>query len=235
MSSISEQQVKAKKSKKASLPKRHEREAMRSESGFKYGLGTHPERQADGEAEAVLSQGLLAHVGFIDEGLPYVIPMSYQYMAEDKAVYLHGALQSRALKLLGQGQPACLEVTLLEGLVYSKAAMFHSMNYRSVLAFGKGEEVRDRDQKQRVFDAMIARMYEGRAVGQDYDAAPDEHLEITRVVKIPIEAISTKQRQGGPNGPDDRRESHPGTAGVAPIEDKPQPPAGCPFHQGAKA
>ncbi|MEZ0368565.1 MAG: pyridoxamine 5'-phosphate oxidase family protein [Candidatus Sericytochromatia bacterium] len=196
-----------------------------SESKFKSRIERHPERRSDEQALAILAQGLMAHVGFVDEGLPYVIPMSYHFdPAEPEALYLHGSPHSRVLKLLAQGASACAEVTLLEGLVYSRAAMFHSMNYRSVLAFGHSEEVTDAEIKQKMFNAMIARYFEGRTPGQDYQEAPDKHLEQTLVVKLKIESISAKQREGGPNGPEDRKADAAGTAGVAPV------PEGCPFH-----
>lgn len=193
-----------------------------TEIGFKTTIERHPERKADAEAENVLKEGLVAHVGFVDGGLPYVIPMSYEYVSETESIYLHGSLHSRALKLLADGAPVCIEITLLEGLVYSKAAMFHSMNYRSVLAFGKGEQVTDKAELQQLFAQMISRYFEGRKAGEDYVEAPDKHLEQTLVVKVKLEKVSAKQRQGGPNGPKDKKPEALGSAGVKPV--------GCPFH-----
>ncbi len=193
-------------------------------SMFKTKIERHPERAATQEAIEILKEGLVAHVGFIDEGLPYVIPMSYEYDAELEAVYLHGSLHSRALKLIAAGAPVCLEITLLEGLVYSKAAMFHSMNYRSALAFGHGQQVTAHDEMQRVFAQMISRYFEGRQPGIDYLEAPAKHLDQTLFVKVQIDKLSAKQRQGGPNGPKDRKPDAIGSAGVVTM------PRGCPFH-----
>lgn len=199
-------------------------------ASFATGIERHPERRLEeDQAREILVQGLVAHVGFVDQGLPYVIPMSYHYdAAEPLGLYLHGSLQSRALRLLATGVPACAEVTLLEGLVYSKAAMFHSLNYRSVLAFGKGAEITDSDHKQTIFTAMIARYFAGRAPGTDYVAAPEPHLDITLLVRLQIEALSAKGRAGGPKGPKDGRAAAAGSAGVADV------PKGCPWHAQAE-
>lgn len=195
---------------------------------FKTKIERHPERQISSEAQSILQQGLLAHVGFIDDGLPYVIPMSYHY-AED-SIYLHGSLHSRALQLIGAGAPTCIEISLLDGLVYSREAMFHSMNYRSVMAFGKGQMIEDPEYKQEIFNAMIPRYFEGRTAGQDYQEAPQKHLEQTLLVKIQLEAVSAKAREGGPNAPQDKlaaklgQDQIKGSSGIAPV------PQACPFH-----
>lgn len=196
------------------------------ENDYKIKIERHPERKGDDtQAQEVLAQGLVAHVGFIEQGLPYVIPMSYHYdPGEPLALYLHGSPHSRALLLLATGAPACIEVTLLEGLVYSKAAMFHSMNYSSVLAFGTGVEITDQAHKQEIFNAMIARYFAGRTPGEDYIEAPDKHLDATLLVKIRIEGMSAKARAGGPKAPEDSKPEVPGSFGVAPV------PKGCPFH-----
>lgn len=190
----------------------------------KHQLKRHPERRVDEAAEGILAQGLVAHVGFVDAGWPYVIPMSYQYT--DQSIYLHGSQQSRALKLLAAGAPACLEITLLDGLVYSRTAMFHSMNYQSVIAFGQGTEVLDPAEKNQVFDAMISRYFDGRSAGADYAQAPPKHLKETLMVRIQIERFSAKQRQGGANGPTDKDPEALGSSGVITISSQ---AGGCPF------
>jgi len=42
-------------------------------------LQRHPERAVPEEAQAILAAGLVAHVGFVERGQPYVIPMAYHY------------------------------------------------------------------------------------------------------------------------------------------------------------
>ena len=129
-------------------------------------IRNHPERAVPEQSAEILSQGVVAHVGFVEDGLPYVIPLSYHYdMDAPGKIYLHGSIRSRAMEVLASGAPVCVTVTLT-GLVYSRKAMNHSMNYRSVVLFGKGREVTDADEKFSLFDAMVQRYFPGRYGGE---------------------------------------------------------------------
>lgn len=175
----------------------------------------HPERAVPQLAEEFLSQGYVAHVGFEQDGRPYVIPMLYQYeVNRPDRLYLHGGLSSRMIQHLASGVAVCATVTELDGLVYSRDARYHSANYRSVMCFGRGRLVEDDQLKQSVFTAMTSRYFAGRTAGSDYAIAPKAHLDATPVVEIVIEEMSAKMREGGPKGPHDADEGVFGTCGV---------------------
>ncbi|PWT92441.1 MAG: pyridoxamine 5'-phosphate oxidase family protein, partial [Acidobacteria bacterium] len=75
----------------------------------------HPERSVTEEAPAIFSEGLVAHVGFCENGQPFVIPMTYHYNSADpKNLYLHGSPASRAMRILSEGVPVCVTVTTLQ-------------------------------------------------------------------------------------------------------------------------
>jgi uncharacterized protein len=178
----------------------------------------HPERAVPQRAEEILASGYVAHVGFEQDGRPYVIPMLYQYAADrPDRLYLHGGLSSRMIRHLASGVPVCATVTELDGLVYSRDARYHSANYRCVMCFGRGRLVDDDDLKQSVFMAMTSRYFPGRTAGSDYAIAPKSHLDATPVVEIVIEEMSAKMRESGPKGPRDADESAPGTCGVVEL------------------
>lgn len=178
-------------------------------------IKSHPEREATEEYQEILMEGLIAHTGFSIDGIPYIIPMSYDYdKNQPDRIILHGSQKSRVLNHLEEGNPVCIEVTLLEGLVYSKTAMFHSMNYRSVICFGKSRLITDNTEKQKIFARMIKRYFPGRTENQDYQAPPVGHLEATKVIEVIIESFSAKARKGDPRGPNDFNEDILGTAGV---------------------
>ncbi len=121
-------------------------------------IWNHPERAVPEETAQILSDGMVAHVGFIQEDMPYVIPLSYHYdQNTPEALYLHGSVRSRAMKLLATGATVCVTVTLTDGLVYSRKAMTHSMNYRSAVVFGTAREVTDDSDKSEIFDDMVQR------------------------------------------------------------------------------
>ena len=86
----------------------------------------HPERVVPDETSEILAQGMVAHLGFIQDDTPYVIPFTYHYDdAMPDSIYLHGSIRSRALKHLSTGASVCITVTLTDGLVYSRKAMNH--------------------------------------------------------------------------------------------------------------
>lgn len=177
-------------------------------------IRTHPERSAPEEAPAILAAGLVAHVGFTVDGVPYVIPMSYHYdPGEPRRLYLHGWSGGRLIGLLAAGGPVCVTVTLVDGLVYSRDAKHHTVNYRSVLCFARRAETGEGDRGE-ILEAMIARYFPGRTPGRDYQSASPAQLEGTGFVALDIEEWSAKVRRDGPNGPRDGDPTAPGTAGV---------------------
>lgn len=174
----------------------------------------HPERalQVPADAEAILEQALVAHVGIVDDGYPVVIPMTFLY--QDGSIFLHGAPGSRLVKTLAAGAPVCIEATLVDALIASKTAESHSVNYRSVVCFGRGAIVRDRERRRTILEAMIGRYFPGRAAGQDYAHITEREDKSTRVVEIRIEEMSAKGRSGGPRGAFDDDPTTPGSAGI---------------------
>jgi len=183
-------------------------------------IRNHPERAVPEQASEILAQGIVAHVGFVEDGMPYVIPLSYHYDKNaPESIYLHGSIRSRAMKALASGAPVCITVTLTDGLVYSRKAMNHSMNYRSVVLFGQGREVTDEDEKFGLFDSMVQRYFPGRTVGSDYNTPPPADLGVTALVEVAIEEWNGKRRLGPPTGPDDDDPDALGSAGVVELRE----------------
>ena len=109
---------------------------------------------------AILDEALVCHVGFVDAGQPYVIPMNYARMGN--RLVLHLSHNSRLYKLAADGADLCVTVTLLDGLVFAKSATHHSVNYRSVVIVGRGCAVRDDDEKMRALRALVNHAFPGR-------------------------------------------------------------------------
>jgi nitroimidazol reductase NimA-like FMN-containing flavoprotein (pyridoxamine 5'-phosphate oxidase superfamily) len=152
--------------------------------------GTHDRAVVD----EVLDEGLLCHVGVLDDGCPVVTPMTYARVGD--VVYVHGAPANRTLRRLAEGSPACLTVTLLDGLVLARSAFHHSMNYRSVMLFGTGAEVTEPDEKLAASVALLEHLAPGR--GGDARLPDDGELRATLVVRFPIDEGAAKVRTGGP-------------------------------------
>ena len=186
-------------------------------------IAIHAERSAPSEVTQILAAGLVAHVGFAVDGQPYVIPMTYHFDPDDPTrLYLHGAHRSRLMQHLDAGEPVCVEVTLVDGLVYSRTALYHSLNYRSAVVFARAVPAASRPPavvQRALLEAMIGRYYPGRVPGRDYEPIPDTHLAATIFLPLDIEEWSAKVRRGGPKGPRDDDATAPGSAGVLPVAD----------------
>jgi len=129
--------------------------------------------------DAILDEGLICHVGFVADGLPYVIPMGYA-RAGDK-VYIHGSTASRLLTSLAGGVDVCLAVTLVDGLVLARSAFNHSMNYRSVVALGKAALVDAPEEKFEALRAFTEKILPGRWSDAVADALADPSVDIVFV------------------------------------------------------
>lgn len=156
----------------------------------------HPERAHYDRAtiHAILDAGKVCHVGVVIDGQPMVIPMGYG--RDGERLLLHGGRGSRLMQLLGAGAPVCVTVTHLDGLVLARSAMHHSMNYRSVVAVGRGEAITDPVAKRAALDTVIEHLTPGRgAVVRAPDAA---EVDATAVVAISLDQASAKVRSGPP-------------------------------------
>lgn len=156
----------------------------------------HPERAVYDRdfIHAILDEGLVCHLGFVDQGAPVVIPAMYARAGEN--LYLHGAPASRLLGTLASGAQVSLAVTLLDGLVLARSAFHHSMNFRSAVVFGRAVEVTDPAEKQLAFEALVEHVAGGR--WGDVRRPNAKELGATRVLRLGLDEASAKVRLGGP-------------------------------------
>jgi uncharacterized protein len=174
----------------------------------------YPERGVYDRAviDSILDEGLICHVGFLDDGQPVVIPTLYARIADD--VYIHGSAASRMLRRLETGADVCLTVTLIDGLVLARAAFHHPVNYRSVVVFGRARVVTNPAEKSRALEAFTEQIVPGRWA--DIRPPIPRELKATTVLALPIDESSAKVRSGPPS--DDAADyRRPTWAGVLPL------------------
>ena len=173
--------------------------------------------------DQVLDEGIVAHVGFVHEGSPFVIPMGYA--RDGDRLLLHGSSASRLMRLLAAGTEAAVTVTLLDALVLARSYFHHSMNYRSVVVLGRTTAVSEENEKRRALDVLLSRLVPGR----HGDARPTNDLELkaTLVASIPIQEATAKLRTGPP-ADDDEDLALPYWAGLFPVNTTFGPPAPAP-------
>src|ERR1044071_6801558 len=109
---------------------------------------------------AFLDEAFICHVGFVVDGKPVVIPTGYARAGDQ--LYIHGSQASRMLRTLKTGVDVCVSVTLVDGLVLARSAFNHSMNYRSVVVFGKAKAVEEPEAKLAALKALSDHIIPGR-------------------------------------------------------------------------
>jgi uncharacterized protein len=145
-------------------------------------------------AYAILDEGLVAHVGLATDDGVMVLPMTYARVGD--RLYLHGAVASRWLASFREGRAVSVCVTLLDGLVLARSAFSHSMNYRSVVAFGDAVAVSDPDEKMQAFNAFLDHMLPGR--WEDTRQPNRKEVAATTVLALTLDEASVKVRSGPP-------------------------------------
>lgn len=141
----------------------------------------------------IIDEALICHVGFTIDCEPYVVPTAIARVGND--IYIHGSRVSRMLKHLVQGEPACIVVTHLDGLVLARSGFHHSMNYRSVVVYGNGVPVTGPD-KRNILDTFVDRLVPGRLA--DVRPINRKELAATTVIKFELNEVSAKIRSGPP-------------------------------------
>lgn len=141
----------------------------------------------------IIDEALICHVGFTIDCEPYVIPTAIARLEDD--IYIHGSRVSRMLKHLATGEPACIVITHLDGLVLARSGFHHSMNYRSVVVYGNGLSVTGSD-KRNILDTFVERLVPGRLA--DIRPINRKELAATTVIKYELNEVSAKIRSGPP-------------------------------------
>lgn len=173
-----------------------------------------PDR-ADYESDtiaAIVDATLLCTVAFQMDGAVHAIPTLHWRQGEH--LYIHGAKASRMLKALERGE-ACVTIAQADGLVLARSALHHSMNYQSVVIYGRFEVVTDPDYKVHSLKAFIDGLYPGR--WQTLRPISDKELNATTVLRIPLTEASAKVRAAGVKD-DDEDLGWPVWAGVIPLQ-----------------
>jgi uncharacterized protein len=163
--------------------------------------------------KAILDEALIVHVAWVDDdGSPRQIPTLHARVGD--TLYVHGSRASQTMRALRGGAEVCITATIVDGLVLARSLFHHSMNYRSVVVYGRAREVTDRAE----FDAMARALADHVAPGRGAEARlPNEdEFRQTMILAVPIDEASAKIRTGPPND-DDVDLGLPVWAGTLPL------------------
>ena len=167
----------------------------------------------------IMDSSFSCHIGFVLDGEPVVIPTIYGRKRDQ--LFFHGATTSRMLRVMKEGFRISLAVTILDGIVLARSAFHHSINYRSVVLFGKANEVIGENNKLEALKVISDQVAPGR--WEEVRQPNKKELKATSVYSMPIEEGSAKVRTGPPI--DDREDYELDVwAGIVPLKIKAEDP-----------
>jgi nitroimidazol reductase NimA-like FMN-containing flavoprotein (pyridoxamine 5'-phosphate oxidase superfamily) len=174
-------------------------------------VNRHRERAATDRAalDDVLDSGLICHLGVLFDGAPVVLPTGYG--RDGDTLYLHGSTGSRSMAV----GPVCVTVTIVDGIVYARSVMHHSMNYRSACVLGTTRLVDDPEEKLRGLEVVTEHLAPG---SWDHARLPNKkELAATVVLALDLTEASVKIRNAPPSDEDFDVEANTAWAGVLPL------------------
>ena len=174
--------------------------------------------------DAILDEALLCHVGFVAAHGPVVIPTTFARIGD--RIFLHGSSANHMLRTIAAGLDVCVAVSLLDELVLARTAFHHSVNYRSVVLFGRATSIEDTDEKLAALATLVDRIAPNRSRACRPPNAKE--LAATLVVAVPIAEASAKTRTGPPLPDDGEDADLPYWAGTIPLVTSRGTPASAP-------
>ncbi|RBQ14676.1 pyridoxamine 5'-phosphate oxidase family protein [Spongiactinospora rosea] len=184
-----------------------------------------PERghYARSDIHEVLDAAIVAHVAFIEAGRPYCMPFLHVRVGE--TLYIHGSTGSRALRILQDGAPACVTITMVDGLVLARSVFEHSANYRSAVLLGRFTPV-PAEECDAALKAFTNRLVPGRWA--EVRRPSPKELAATSLLALTIDEASVKVRTGPPSDGDSSDATDDVWAGVLPMTTRLEPPEPAP-------
>jgi len=138
----------------------------------------------------LLDKDSVCTIGFVHNGIPVVIPTIYG--RHENKLYFHGASTSRMITNLEKGFEVCICVHRVTGLVLANSAFHHSMNYESVVVFGKAKKVEDETEKMFGLKVVSDQVLPGR--WDEVRLPSAKEMKATTLLELPINEASAKVR-----------------------------------------
>jgi hypothetical protein len=142
----------------------------------------------------IIDESFICHIGFVVNNQPFVIPTCYG--RENNKIFFHGAKGSRMLKTIKAGTEICVTIFIVDGIVLARSAFNHTINYRSIMIFGKACEINDPLDKTNALKIITEHIIKGR--WNNVRKPTDKELNATSLLSLEINEASAKVRTGPP-------------------------------------
>ncbi|HEX4260134.1 MAG TPA: pyridoxamine 5'-phosphate oxidase family protein [Acetobacteraceae bacterium] len=144
---------------------------------------------------AILDSAMLCHVAYVIDGQPYATPTAF--WREGGRILWHASSAARSIRAQKDGIPVCVTVAHMDAIVLARCGFNHSINYRSVMAFGRARAIEATADKLRAMDNFIDRFFPGRSASIRPPTA--QEIKATTLVEMEIETAVAKIRDLPPH------------------------------------
>ena len=124
-----------------------------------------------------------------------------------------------------EGVDVCLTVTHLDSLVMARSGFHHSVNYRAVMAFGKAHVIDAPEEKLKLMDRFIDRIYPGRS--KLIRQPNKQEFKATTMIGMEIETASGKIRDKHVADEEEDYEGVPAWSALYPVTQVLGEPSDC--------
>jgi len=170
---------------------------------------------------AILREQMVAHIGFVREGWPVVLPFHYGVGdlgdGHGEQMIIHGSTGGRAFldaAASDEGVPVSVCVSLNDGLVLGRSTYTIGARYRSVVAYGHARPV-PADLRPRAFEILIDHVIPGRR--REVRDATEKEKAATALLAIPLDHASAKSASTSTGEKPDDGEDRRVWAGIIPL------------------
>ncbi len=142
---------------------------------------------------AYLHRAEIGHLGHARAGQPYVTPTNFWFDEENRQIIFHSNIAGRMRDNLEHNPQVCLEVSETGRFLPANTALEFSVQYRSVMVFGKVILLKSDEDRRRALYGLLRKYFPKLEAGVEYRPISDQELARTSVYALQIESWSGKE------------------------------------------
>lgn len=138
----------------------------------------------------ILDESKVLHLGLVDDGMPYIVPMNYGYRLEagKLTLYLHSAAKGYKLDVIAKNPVCCFEMECGLEPFEGKIACQYGVSYYSLMGRGTACIVQDADEKMEAMSILMKTQ-----TGKDFEFN-ERLVSIVSVIRIDVSDYTAKHR-----------------------------------------
>ncbi|MBP7690918.1 MAG: pyridoxamine 5'-phosphate oxidase family protein [Anaerolineales bacterium] len=147
----------------------------------------------DAWVRAFLERAEIGHVatGWGDQ--PFLTPTTFWYDAAGHQIAFHSNVVGRVRANAEQQDRVCFETSTFGRFLPSNIAIEFSVQYASVVVFGRVRVVAEPDEQRRLLTGLLGKYFPSLTAGREYRPITEPELKRTSVYAIAIESWSGKE------------------------------------------